>query len=672
MSWWQNRWQRVTRRWWERRALPASGLIDHGPQIRALTIREARIGAWADGRPAAYTVAEGIPARLSVTTLSQPSELLATIELPGAHGARGLGWAADGSLWIGSQPRGLVFSWTPGEPAARLIGRPTGDAEFSYGIAAADGGRMYLGTYPDACLVEHHPERGFRVLHRFEGAQYVRAVALDQPRGLLWAATSAPHRLWRFDLKAGGGAQPVELDPPLADCPDDLTITTTGVAFSAGHQLRLVDADTATERPLRGADGSPVASCWMGSRGLSPELAGTHWFTGRLDTAGSGQGLIGLDPVTGSLTPAGPTLTGPAIGWGTVAGRVQAVVGNYSGAGVEFNPDSGALARFELPVPAAPTRLHQLCATGQGAELLIGAYLNPAVVRVTPPASGEPWAPIGQVEAFCVVGPVVVVGSYPDGVVTSRLVADPSQQVHTLARFKASHGQARPWAFATSEADPGMVQVATAPGPGVRGGILARLPIDGSAGQLVRECPEPGHCVAALILTENQLVVGTSRYAGEGLAATPGRAWLFDLDPTTLRVRRGLPAPGRRAGAVTALVAHQQLVYGLADGRIFSLDPVRWQITAQRRLPGARAGVRDSGTLIVHPDGRLYALCGDRLFGVDPTTLKARQIAIPGGVGRMALDAEGTLWLLTRSESVMSRLASWQPDPTPTEGQPRL
>jgi len=43
-------------------------------------------------------------------------------------------------------------------------------------------------------------------------------------------------------------------------------IVALGRGGKRGDKLRLVDAETATERPLRAADGSPLAGCWMGSK----------------------------------------------------------------------------------------------------------------------------------------------------------------------------------------------------------------------------------------------------------------------------------------------------------------------------------------------------------------------------------------------------------------------
>src|SRR5699024_7562040 len=156
-----------------------------GPMRTVLTHR-ATFGTGPDGAPLAYAVSQGTDSPLSVVDLA--GRRLAGPSLPGSTGAWGLVGGPDGQCWIGSYYDGRSYHWDGHR--VHDLGRPTPETRYTWDLALTEDGTVLFGTYPDAALVAHHPERGFVLLRRFgtDEVQYLRSLCWDPQRRIVWCA----------------------------------------------------------------------------------------------------------------------------------------------------------------------------------------------------------------------------------------------------------------------------------------------------------------------------------------------------------------------------------------------------------------------------------------------------------------------------------------------------
>ncbi|MGW4801587.1 hypothetical protein ACWEPC_55140, partial [Nonomuraea sp. NPDC004297] len=506
-----------------------------------------------------------------------------------------------------------------------------------YGFQPGKDGKIYGGTYPGAHAFSYSPAEGFRDLGAmYEGEQYVIDVAVDPEREVLWAAVGTGGHLIRMDLRTGDKRdiwpEALRGDP---SHPYDINLV-GGKLFVKRSKLQGLVLDPDTGAVL--ADGFVI-----GSRGTTRVADGSYvYFT-------SGTELWRYDLTTDTPEPVpGPvTAGGPGVGWGFVDGRLYALIGNYAADALSYDPATGAAQRFKLPLPAQPIDINNVSA-GQDGKIYTNLYINGNVTTLDP-ADGKvtDLGRVAQTDGWFWHGGKMYLGTYPYGAV---LVYDPAQPFKTGTNPRElfrliDDGQNRPQTFATTAE---RLYIGSTPDYGLWGGALTVY--DYATGEhTVVPAPVADQGVISLLVRGGTLWGGTTINGGGGTTPKAKEAKLFTYDLATgTKTAEYTPVPG--ADSITSIVEGPDgMLWGLADGVLFVLDPGTAEVTRQIELPAAYSGVQDE--LHVNPDEHVYASLDGHLFRVDPLSKDVTALR-DSGTYRTAQDEAGNLWFRSGVKTV--------------------
>ncbi|TMR97688.1 hypothetical protein [Nonomuraea basaltis] len=640
-------------------ASPAQGTVtDFGVQSTALTVFEGYFGTGQGGRPAVFSIQMGTPGVVAeVDPVTR--ELRDTVQLPGSSGGWGITQTDDGTVYAGTYPNGHLYSFKPGSDEATDLGQVVPGELYAYGLQANKNGTVYGGTYPGARAFSYSPAEGFRDLGAmFEGQQYVVDIAIDPDRQLLWAAVGSAGHLIRMDLNSGDKRdiwpEALRGDP---NYPYGINLV-AGKLFvkrSKGQAL-VLDPDSGAVL----ADGFT-----MSSRGTTKVAKdGYVYFT-------SGTELWRYDLAANRPEQVpGPVIAGgAAVGWGFVDGTLYAAIGNYNAAAFSYDPRTGAVQRFKLPFPYQPIDINNVTA-GPDGRIYTNLYIN-GNVAVLDPATGQvtQLGRAAQTDGWFWKDGKLYLGTYPNGAIMYYDPAKPfvsGTNPRELFRL-IGDGQNRPVAFASAGSK---IYIGSTPDYGLWGGALTVY--DESTGEhTVLRAPVADQAVNSLTVLGDTLWGGTSVNGGGGTSPKATEAKLFTYDLATgIKRDEHTPVPG--ASSITSLVKGPDgLLWGLADGALFIVDPATAQVVRRVKLPAGYSGVQDE--LHVNPDEHVYASLDGRLFRIDPLSMKFT-VARDSGVYRSSQDGSGNIWFRSGTKDAAgavqggARLLRYTPPP---DGCPR-
>ncbi|MEO3796002.1 hypothetical protein ABGB14_37895 [Nonomuraea sp. B10E15] len=618
-------------------ASPAQGTVtDFGVQSTALTVFEGYFGTGQDGRPAVFSVQMGTPGVVAeVDPVTR--ELRDTVELPGSSGGWGITQAADGTVYAGTYPNGHLYSFKPGQEQATDLGQVVPGELYAYGLQAGEDGKIYGGTYPGAKAFSYTPGEGFRDLGvMVEGQQYTPDVAVDTDRQLLWAAVGSAGHLIRLDLATGEKRdiwpEALRGDPSY---PYDLNLV-AGKLFVKRSKGQALVLDPDSGEVL--ADGFA-----MSSRGTTKVAEGGYVYF----TSGTELWRYDLAADRPEAVP-GVASGGAGVGWGFVDGTLYAAIGNYNGDAFSYDPSTGASQRFKLPFPYQPIDINNVTA-GPDGRIYTNLYIN-GNVAVLDPATGKvtQLGRAAQTDGWFWKDGKLYLGTYPNGAIMHYDPARPfvtGTNPRELFRL-IGDGQNRPVAFAAAGSE---VYIGSTPDYGLWGGALTVY--DETSGEhTVRRAPVADQGVTSLAVLGDTLWGGTSIYGGGGTTpkATDAKVFTYDLASGEKRSEH-TPVPG--AKSITALVKGSDgLLWGLADGTVFIMDPATARVVKRVKLPAGYTGVSDE--LHVNPDEHVYASLDGKVFRIDPLS-KTFTTAVESGLYRGAQDGSGNIWFRSGTKDAL-------------------
>lgn len=609
-------------------------VTDFGVQQTALTIFEVAYGTGAGGRPAAYGIQMGSPGVLSVLD-PVTRELVDTAHLTGSSGGWGVTQASDGMVYAGTYPNGHLYSYDPQTRTTVDLGTPVPGESYVYGLRPGTDGRVYGGTYPNAHAFSYSPAEGFRDYGpMYPGEQYAVDTAVDPVRNVLWAAIGSHGHLIRLDLTTGEKRDilPESLRGD-ASYPYDINLV-GGKLFVKRSRLQALVLDPDTGAVL--AEGFTITS--RGTSGLAPDGRSVYFTANnqlwRYDLPTDAYGPV-LD-AAGDPVPSG----GAGIGWGFLDGRVYAKIGNYVGQSFWYDPATGASELYNLPYPPQALDINNITA-GPDGRVYTNLYIN-GNLSVLDPATGAVTnlGRLGQADGFGWANGKMYQGVYPYGGVFEYDPTKPysfGTNPRELFRLQPE-GQNRPLAIASAGS---RIYVGSTPDYGLWGGALTVY--DTATGERITHRDiVTDQAVIAVSVIGDRLWAGTSIGGGGGTVPKAKEAKLITADLVTgEKTAEYTPVPG--AGSITSVIAGPDgMVWGLADGELFVLDPVTGAVVHRQDVPGRSTGAADE--LVVNAaDEHVYASQDGYLLKIDPLS-KAVTVIRDAETYRITQDLSGNIW----------------------------
>lgn len=637
-------------------AVVAATLTDLGIPLSDVLLIGGAVGPGPDGRPVIWSAASGEPAHLTAID-PRTGETVSYQALDGAPGSYAVVLGPEGTVWVGAYGTGQLYRRPPGRHSeVRDLGRPLPSETYIWRLAVDAAGIVYGCTYPNARAFAYDPDSGdvrdYGTV--VPGMSYARSIAAD--RGKLYVGTQPDARLVEIDT-ASGAIRELPLPDGVGDGTGlsvyDLNAYRGLVYARFGSAINGSLAIWDTRRRAWG----PLRDNVAGLDVSEPGPGGLVYYTRDHE-------LTGLLPHTGTETHTGLTFQGRVvnnrgIGWVSLPGQPgRTLVGMlWRGEMFRYNPRTGESGLTDTDIPGEPIPLASLSAGATG-RLWAGGYLNGGVALLDPDTGAPTFHRFAQTESVLDLGDTVWLGTYPD----SRFYRyDPSKPWSSAEYSPGPPGtpdnpvkvvdlkdldQVR----ARASVDAGThVAYGTMPNTTLGGALVV---VDKSSNEASVHRPVvTDQSIVSLAYTGGLIVGGTSIHGGYTVPPpTQTEAKVFGFDPATdEKVFEAVPVPG--AESVDGLVTDADGgVWGLADGHLFAFDVASRSVTRQATVPAgagrlayhagsdtfsvlaggslsrvSRADLTvttvaatDADYLAVLPDGRVYVGAGPHVYRVDP------------------------------------------------------
>jgi len=588
-----------------------------GTQITTVNVLSGTFGKDVNGELVAYATLYGEPAQLAIVD-PETAIVRSVLEIPGgARGFYGIAFASDGNLYLGSNPDGHLYRYSPGAEAVEDLGRVWDECSFVWDLAEGPRGKLYLATYPQGRLVEYDIAKGaFRDFGSLvEGEDYVRSVTWD-PRGQ------------KIYAGVGSHAALIELDPITGEKRDILPEEYNSMHFvysldAVGGKL-VAKLDPTYEALVIDIKTREVEHIFpsMHSVHVSPLTADgkSFYYT-------DGARLMAYDLDKKTLRQAGANVGGNANAFALVPspGGKKTRLLNLGKGGwwAEYTIETGKVKRQRVAYPRSPVGI-QTVMQGPDGNIYTSGYLSGGVARFNPrTGKSEELTGVGQSEGMATLGSRIYFGVYPRARIYVFDTAKPwdTKQGNPRLLFQLDgEEQDRPYGM-TGVEEGNKLFVGTVPAYGLLGGALAAYDAGTTAPPEIHRNLIPDQSIVSLVNTGGLVIGGTSVSGGLGVKAeaTEGRLFVWDVKKGEKAFETS-PVPQKRA--VTGLtVAPDGTVWGWADDNLFQFDPVAKKIL--HKVPVSWVDYSKDGhiwrgaRMTDGGDGFLYGVVSHNFFRVD-------------------------------------------------------
>jgi len=596
---------------------------DLGRPIRTTTTLSSQV-TQEDGRPVLVAIvgSGGVPV-LNVVDV-RDNRLLRSFPLPGASSSWGGTVVPDGTVYLLASSR--MYRYDPRKKQVEDLGVPVPGEGAFWQLDHDPEGNVYGGSYPRGKVFRFDPKTGrFSVLGDV-GQQYARSTAYHNGEVYVGTGPLPAGRLVAFDAQTGAKR---EVPLPKMDAGTPSWVYSLDVR--GDHLFALLSdfpdkSSTLRVYDLRARRWWDEAFPGYNDLRVGPERDGKVYFRwkGYWHT---------LDLATRKARQLPRPAAGPSHrggGWVDMGGRRGTVLAGmaFSGAILLTDPRTGAQETRPVVVEGDANDLQAMYAGTKG-RLYLSAFLSDRAGVFDTATGKTTYVPMGQAEGITGHGSTVWFGVYPKAHLF-ELDADAPLKDRENPRevYHIPDNQDRPFGMAAS-AD--WVVAGTISDYGRLGGALSVLDRKAGVWKSYRNVV-PDQSVVSVAVAGDIAYGATSVFGGLGSTPTATEAKVFAWDLRAGRkiaetaLRFGDNPPPRFIGGVT--VGPDGLLWGVADGAVFALDPATLAVAKQRVL---YPEVRDFGRYRPQfasfgPGGLFYASLAGQLVALDPQTLEERPL----------------------------------------------
>lgn len=625
--------------------VPVTGAEENlGPAIPGSFLSpESSLGVDANGNLLAFYVSNGnaeVPMMLQVVDVEKQTVVFQQRAEAGINSWANAYSDVEKRVYFGST-EGHLYSWAPGDTDITSHGTPF-PGQAIWRLAVADDGTVYGGTYPGGVLFTFDRATGtVKNLGQVnEGETYVRSIAVDDR--YVYVGSQPNAKLVRVD-RTDGSRTEMEVPVTAKNAVYDLTIAggylfarveaaNTIVVYDLSDLSVVNTVEKVTGRVISELDPTGSFVLFRMVNGVDPAGIYRYYLADhRLEYSGFNPnafpGAFAWHQFDDQTMFPGYTLVMTYYRGRSYAHNFQSRKGLYTGEGI-LQP---------TPNPI------QTIGTGPDGKIYVPGFLSPPSMAQFDPATGKisQLAGAGQVEGLGVFDDLLLMGRYPNGLLTA-------------------YDTTRPWANGTNPPNPisiGFEQ--DRPQSMVRVGdevAVSSVPKSGRLGGAITMWnPVSGDTRVYLDLVENQAPVslaekdglvyaGTTINGGYGIDPVATEAHLIIVDPKTgEKVFDIVPVPG--AAAVSALEFDANgTLWAIADGVLVKFDPATREVErAEQVFPRSRTMYGTQNEIVFREDGYMYATSAAALWRVNTDTFERIRMA-SDRVNHLALDEAGNLY----------------------------
>lgn len=617
-----------------------------------VTTRHVRntLVAMEDGHPMYYAVFRGSGATEAPATFvvadALTGDIVRTFPLQGADTAMELRPNQDRSkIYFVTTTDNNLYEYDTGSGELRKVGpvNPESPRDGNvWSLTAAEDGKMYMGSYPNALLYLYDPaDDSIENLGQLDDTQaYVYTLAYDFETGNLYAATGGvAAQVWKITPDGTQTALLNEENAPGATTSQFISTFTfvDGLLFARGDNssLLVIDRDdevkywTGAGREAFGYQVTPNPMeegklVMTTPAGLAEYDANSHTIR---DLGLSGHGVLNDalwleldDPQFPGLTMVAATNAGATL----------------------YNPQNATSTSFPVDYEN-PVTVQKILNGPDGSIYASGYPTGLTSIGKTPGEFGETLQ-AGQFESAVVRDGKMLLGAYGYG---KLMEFDPATGAAPRQIFDLRvEEQDRPFGLTYDEANDRLF-MATVPYYGTNQGALTVYDFATEEKTVYTDEIVEEQSVIDVLYHDGLVYLGTT--LDGGLSAPPSgqtEAHFIVFDPDTGTVVDDIVPVTGDEGVTGLMVGPDGLIWGVSEDTVFKYDPASGEIVFSEAMLGARYGnstVWAWAYLAIGADGNVYGSNRSSIFRIDPETMDYTKI-VEGAGNYLKADGNGDLY----------------------------
>ncbi|MEH7525663.1 WD40 repeat domain-containing protein [Bacillus sp. JJ1503] len=609
-----------------------------GPQVFQVSALTAATGSDEMGHAYMYFIMHGTPSALAVVDLNT-NELKNTYPLANSTSAWGLDVDEDGTVWVGGTTDGNVYSYNPntdeffdhGNKLTLPKDTAIQDIDAVNGVvfgSTAYGGSVFKYDSKTEELVNYG-----QVLYRKE---FAKSLAYDQESNSLFVGIGSKADLVKYNLDTKQKTAFLPNEYQDDKYVRDIKFIDNEIFARMEPSNRLVVFNKKTlektgEIELNSrtiSQKSPLEDVLFYSKNST--LHKYDLYTKEEINLGvsllKGTELLNIDFVRLNAEKyPGYTLVGLIDNDGNV---------------FKYNLETGHHEITKMKLPAQPVTLYTMIQDEKRENIFINGYMSGGLaIYNTVKQKTELYPNISQIESMTTTGNKLYIGAYPRARVLELDLSLPWSETNPREIMRlGQYGQERSTAIATVP-KLNKVYVGTYPETSTGGGALAVYDLKGNKYD-VYENYIYNQSLVSFLSHDDSIYVGTSIHANYNVNDRGARFFRFDPKDPERKEYIHLPLD---SSMITSLISDKNgIIWGMADGTLFSYDPKTTEIKTKQILELISGRFRNA-KIIEGIDGHIYGAVEGRLFEADPKTFDIT-ILKEVGANEIAQDSNGDLY----------------------------
>lgn len=582
-----------------------------GSQIQNTIAITGATGYAPDGTALMYVMLQGQPASLVVIDILQ-NKVWDQKTLPNASSAWAMTVDDNQNVWIGGTPDGHLYQYKPNTKSLNNIGKATSKGTSIHDLESVKSGVVFGSTSTDGKVFRYEAGKGFTDLGQvLEEKTLARSLAYNEQTNTLFAGVGAKAQLvaWNLTTNQKESILPKKYqgETSVYDLDEE-----NGLLFAKlepSKKILVFDSQTLEFKKEISASSRGVSS-------VSPEEDVVYY--------SHGYALQKYDLSTGVTTQIPGTLKGTeAVSLDIIdlnnkiypGSSVVGLLGN-SGTFLLYNPETSSLQVNKLNLPAQSIPIYNV-EKGPNGQIISNGFVSGQVSAYDPLTKAtNQLVKVGQAESMVTLNDKLYLGVYPGA---NLYEFNPSNTAANLL-FAVGNGQDRIVAMAADNAT-NTLFMGTHPKNGEVGGALG-IYNTATNSKTIRRNIVSNQSVVSLATSNGYVYGGTSIFSNSKSEGTL-TAVFFRLNAKSPNGKiETISLPLTRPRMIHSLVtASNGVIWGLSDGNLFAYDP-KTKSTKTINITPTTSGRFKNGNLVIGKDGMIYGTVENKLFLVNPTTMK--------------------------------------------------
>lgn len=586
-----------------------------GPQVFQTSALTSTAGTDLLGNDYMYFIMHGTPSALAVVDLNT-NQTVNVFTLSNSTSAWGLDVDEKGIVWVGGTTNGNVYSYDPNTKEFVDHGNKlTNPKDTAIQDIDAANGKIFGSTAYGGSVFLYEPET--EVLNNFgqimNKKEFAKSLIYDEENDSLYIGVGSKAELVKYDLQTKKKTAFLPSEYQDDKYIRDLKVQDNYLFARMDPSNRLIIFDKSTLEKIDELE--------LNSRTVSNILEDEIYFSKdnsffkyNLLTKETtdlqvpllkGTELLNLDFVELNDQELYPGLT---------------LVGQIDNAGnmFRYNIQTGYYEITKLDLPAQPVTLYTMLADEKKENIFINGYMSGGLaIYNTKDNTSKLFQNISQIESMSLMGDKLYIGAYPNARVLELDLTKPWSVTNPREMMRLGNfGQSRSTAIMAMP-KLNKVFVGTYPETSIGGGALAVYDLKENKYE-VHENYIYNQSLVSFTNHNGYVYGGTSIHANYKVNDRGAR--FFRFRPESPEQPEYIHLPMSASMITSLMVDKNNVIWGMADGTLFSYNPDTKEIKTQQIL-NLISGRFHNGNIIEGLDGNIYGTVEGKLFKANPKTL---------------------------------------------------